>query len=91
MHRPNRPYKTAGILLCNFGGSVLLHSAARRASGRCRMPERAGRMTTLVIESRRIMPTELELSVILTTYERPRHLERSLASLARPAQHGGPL
>ncbi len=28
------------------------------------------------------MPTELELSVILTTYERPKHLERSLASLA---------
>ena len=28
------------------------------------------------------MPTELELSVILTTYERPLHLERSLASLA---------
>jgi glycosyltransferase involved in cell wall biosynthesis len=28
------------------------------------------------------MPTQLELSVILTTYERPRHLERSLASLA---------
>jgi glycosyltransferase involved in cell wall biosynthesis len=28
------------------------------------------------------MPTELELSVILTTYERPHHLERSLASLA---------
>jgi glycosyltransferase involved in cell wall biosynthesis len=28
------------------------------------------------------MPTEPELSVILTTYERPLHLERSLASLA---------
>jgi glycosyltransferase involved in cell wall biosynthesis len=28
------------------------------------------------------MSTELELSVILTTYERPAHLERSLASLA---------
>lgn len=28
------------------------------------------------------MPTELDLSVILTTYERPHHLERSLASLA---------
>ncbi len=28
------------------------------------------------------MPTELDLSVILTTYERPLHLERSLASLA---------
>jgi len=28
------------------------------------------------------MPTELELSVLLTTYERPLHLERSLASLA---------
>lgn len=28
------------------------------------------------------MPAELELSVILTTYERPLHLERSLASLA---------
>jgi GT2 family glycosyltransferase len=28
------------------------------------------------------MPTEPELSVILTTYERPDHLERSLASLA---------
>jgi GT2 family glycosyltransferase len=28
------------------------------------------------------MPTKLELSVVLTTYERPEHLERSLASLA---------
>jgi glycosyltransferase involved in cell wall biosynthesis len=28
------------------------------------------------------MPSELELSVILTTYQRPQHLERSLASLA---------
>lgn len=28
------------------------------------------------------MPANLELSVILTTYERPHHLERSLASLA---------
>jgi GT2 family glycosyltransferase len=28
------------------------------------------------------MPSKLELSVILTTYQRPRHLERSLASLA---------
>lgn len=28
------------------------------------------------------MSTELELSVVLTTYERPAHLERSLASLA---------
>jgi glycosyltransferase involved in cell wall biosynthesis len=28
------------------------------------------------------MPSEFELSVILTTYQRPRHLERSLASLA---------
>lgn len=28
------------------------------------------------------MPSELELSVILTTYERPNHLERCLASLA---------
>ena len=28
------------------------------------------------------MPMELELSVILTTYERPHHLERSLASLS---------
>src|SRR3990172_291381 len=37
---------------------------------------------TGTLESRRIMPTELELSVILTTYERPLHLERSLASLA---------
>ncbi len=29
------------------------------------------------------MPTRVELSVILTTYERPLHLERSLASLAQ--------
>ncbi len=28
------------------------------------------------------MPTNLELSVVLTTYQRPEHLERSLASLA---------
>jgi GT2 family glycosyltransferase len=28
------------------------------------------------------MPTKLELAVILTTYQRPKHLERSLASLA---------
>jgi GT2 family glycosyltransferase len=28
------------------------------------------------------MPTNLELSVVLTTYQRPQHLERSLASLA---------
>jgi GT2 family glycosyltransferase len=28
------------------------------------------------------MPTKLELSVVLTTYQRPEHLERSLASLA---------
>lgn len=28
------------------------------------------------------MPSKLELSVILTTFQRPRHLERSLASLA---------
>ena len=34
------------------------------------------------VESIGTMRAELELSVILTTYERPRHLERSLASLA---------
>jgi GT2 family glycosyltransferase len=28
------------------------------------------------------MPSQLELSVIITTYQRPKHLERSLASLA---------
>jgi glycosyltransferase involved in cell wall biosynthesis len=35
------------------------------------------------------MPTELELSVILTTYERPHHLERSLASLAAQRNMAG--
>ena len=35
------------------------------------------------------MSTGLELSVILTTYERPRHLERSLASLARQVNMDG--
>ena len=35
------------------------------------------------------MPTELELSVILTTYERPQHLERSLASLAQQQNMAG--
>jgi glycosyltransferase involved in cell wall biosynthesis len=37
---------------------------------------------TGTFENRRIMPVEIELSVILTTYERPNHLERSLASLS---------
>lgn len=35
------------------------------------------------------MSTGLELSVILTTYERPRHLERSLASLAQQVNMKG--
>lgn len=34
------------------------------------------------LKNRRIRPVKLELSVILTTYERPHHLERSLASLS---------
>jgi glycosyltransferase involved in cell wall biosynthesis len=35
------------------------------------------------------MPTELDLSVILTTYERPHHLERSLASLSTQRNMAG--
>lgn len=35
------------------------------------------------------MPSELELSVVLTTYERPRHLERSLTSLAQQRNMAG--
>jgi glycosyltransferase involved in cell wall biosynthesis len=35
------------------------------------------------------MPSQLELSVILTTYQRPEHLERSLASLATQQRMDG--
>jgi len=35
------------------------------------------------------MPNQLELSVILTTYERPHHLERSLASLSTQRNMAG--